>query len=124
MTDNAVLEVSPPSAADLLAEAYHRLDYDAGGLFDAVRQPSSPSEDSSEWLEKGDWLALASDVGADKILFVNNDPVIVFFRFDRVLTAQEQTDAFRRAWCMARPQCLFLAQPGELRCYPESGEWW
>ena len=27
---------------------------------------------------RGDWLALAKQVGAEKVFFVNNDPVIVF----------------------------------------------
>lgn len=105
-------QIDTPRA--FLDEVYQSLHYEDGALFDAVQLPDEYSR--NEWVDKGDWLSLASDVGAEKVFFVNNDPVLVF-------CTQENTDdhhllnLFRRYWCMARPQCLFLALPGELRVY-------
>lgn len=97
-----------------LDEVYRSLHYEDGTLLDAVHLPDDYSR--SEWVDKGDWLSLAAEIGAEKVFFVNNDPVLVF-------CTQEDADphkllnVFRRYWCMARPQCLFLALPGELRVY-------
>ncbi len=116
MNSNAQLSEQAESSRSFLNEAYESLGYQDGVLLNAVASPTSISE-TEEWLEKGDWLALAKNVGADKILFVNNDPVVVFYEFQSIPSQEEQLDAFRRVWCMARPQCLFMALPGELRVY-------
>lgn len=100
-----------------LDEAYQALGYKKGALFNALRLPISGASESEEWLEKGDWLALAQEVGAQKVFFVNNDPVIVFCELPSRHDIRAQIDMFRRAWCMARPQCLFMAFPDELRVY-------
>lgn len=99
----------------LLEEVYLRLGYQDGVLLDATHEPIAANKDA--WVEKGGWLSLANEVGAEKILFVNNDPVFVFYKFDTEPDIQTQIDTFRRVWCMARPQCLFMAFPGELRVY-------
>lgn len=98
----------------LLDEVYTTLQYDEGALFDATHLPNEHSKE--EWINKGDWLSLAHEIGAEKIFFVNNDPVIVFCA-QETTDDQKLLDLFRRHWCMSRPQCLFLALPGELRVY-------
>ena len=98
----------------LLEVAYEQLGFALGSLLPASKQPAKDTED--DWLEKGDWLALAKDVGAEKVFFVGHNPVAVFAR-----CADGATDALRRlynrVWCMARPQLLFLARAGELAVY-------
>lgn len=98
----------------LLDEVYTALRYEQGSLVDAVALPDENTK--NVWVNKGEWLSLASAVGAEKIFFVNNDPVIVFCTHESS-NDQELLKLFRRHWCMARPQCLFLALPGELRVY-------
>jgi hypothetical protein len=86
-------------------------------LLDAVSQPGPGSVEALEWLEKGDWLALAQKVGAEKVFFVHNDPVVVFRDFADEPNEEDLIKAFRRAWCMARPQHLFISRPGILEVY-------
>ncbi|HYT44327.1 MAG TPA: N-6 DNA methylase, partial [Methylomirabilota bacterium] len=105
------------SSRSFLDEAYQVLDYEKGALFNALSFPNSATDESEEWLEKGDWLALAQEVGAKKLFFVNDDPVIVFCELPNSRDVEAQIDMFRRVWCMARPQCLFMAFPDELRVY-------
>lgn len=101
----------------LLDEAYQDLGYKDGVLLDAVVQPSPNSNEAQEWIEKGDWLALGHMVGAEKVLFVHNDPVIVFRDFENEPDEISLLSTFRRSWCMARPQHLFLSRPGKLEVY-------
>jgi type I restriction-modification system DNA methylase subunit len=101
----------------LLDEAYKALGYDNGRLLNAVSKPTPLSIEKDEWLEKGDWLALANKVGAEKIFFVKNDPVVVFQDFAKEPDESELLNTFRRAWCMARPQHLFVSRPGLLEVY-------
>ncbi len=106
------------SSRALLDEAYQSLDYRTGALLNAIGHPEPNSVEAAEWVEKGDWLALATKVGAEKIFFVKNDPVIVFHRFPSIPSDEELLRTFQQTWCMARPKCLFIALPGELRTYP------
>ena len=82
---------------------------------DAVDSPSDFTSDSAaeNWINKGEWLALAKNVGAEKVFFVDNNPVIVFARAD----ANKQREKFQQIWNMARPPLLFIASPGELAVY-------
>jgi hypothetical protein len=101
----------PNSSRNLLDAAYTRLGFAEGDLFSATEQPNdNPSQD---WVNKGDWLALAKKVGAEKVFFVDNYPVIIFAE----QTSDDPADWFRwfnAVWCMAGPQMLFLARDGEL----------
>lgn len=99
------------SSRELLDAAYARLGFGEGELLSAADAPSDST--SKQWVNKGDWLVLAKKVGAEKVFFVNDYPVIVF--------AQQSTNDptawmryFNSVWCMARPQMLFLAREGEL----------
>jgi len=98
----------------LLDAAVTQLGFTEGELFPVDEWPASEAKD--QWLDKGDWLALAKSVGAEKIFFVDQYPVVVFAKLD-----DQGDNAFRdlynRIWCMARPQLLFLARPGELAIY-------
>ena len=87
------------------------LEFDQGALVSAAVAPQL--EGIEDWVDRGDWRALAAQVGADGIFFVDRDPVIVFAK-----SVDATPDALRalyeRVWCMGRPQFLFLATPGEL----------
>lgn len=103
-----------------LDEVYNRMDYAGGALLNATAMPDDSNKD--EWMQKGDWLSLAKEVGAEKVFFVNNDPVIIFCDHPDILLTEELRErellkTFRRIWCMARPICLFIALPDELRVY-------
>ncbi len=104
----------------LLDEAYRSLGFleAKDALLNAVSHPEPGTDEEKEWLEKGDWLTLADKVGADKVFFVKNDPVIVFCTMQSGSdNEQALVDKFRRTWCMARPQCLFIALPNGLHVY-------
>ena len=108
MTDN------PDSAADLLNAVYQQLEFDQGSLLSAAPVPQP--DKIAEWVDRGDWQQLAAQVGAESIFFVDSDPVIVFAKsVDTAPGALRML--YERIWCMARPQLLFLATPGELSAY-------
>jgi hypothetical protein len=94
----------------LLEAAYADLDYRSGDLYDATEAPGELR--SEVWIERGGWLSLAKKVGADKVFFVEENPVIIFIQNSS--GAKSWRRIYNRAWCMARPPLLFFAQPGEL----------
>ncbi len=99
-----------------LDEVYKSLGYEEGTLLNAAICPDAKTDEA--WLDKGDWLALAYKVGAEKVFFVKHDPVLVFCTLENGLeNEQALLEKFRRVWCMSRPQFLFIALPGELRLY-------
>lgn len=102
------------SAQTFLDEAYSRLDLFGGELLDATDRPGNDIS-IQQWIDKGDWLSLAKRVGAQKVFFVENNPVIVF------AATGYDSDALRRkfneVWCMARPVLLFLATENNLTVY-------
>ena len=105
---------NPDSATDLLDAAYQQLEYDQGALLSAARVPQMDTK--TEWVDRGDWQQLAAQVGAESIFFVDRDPVIVFAKpVDTERGALRML--YEHIWCMARPQLLFLATPGELSAF-------
>ncbi len=114
---NGITQSTQPTAHEFLEATYTQLDYQRGDLFDSVSTSQVDNVDAKEWLEKGNWLELGEKINAEKIFFVNNDPVIVFRAFDLPPNDSEILTAFRKTWCMTRSQYLFLAFPGELRAY-------
>ncbi|SRR6266851_1823587 len=101
-----------------LDEAYQSLGYEEGALLNAVDRPEPGTPEEEEWVEKGDWLALAHKVGAEKLFFVKNDPILVFCALPHMPDDEQAVlEQFRRVWCMARPHYLFIALLGELRVY-------
>jgi hypothetical protein len=95
-------------ALDML---YKELDFQSGSLLTATDQPT-PDMKIEDWLEKGEWLAAAKRAGADKLFFVENNPVVVFAECGPEYLEKERT--FNRIWCLGRPRLLFLASPGEI----------
>ena len=93
---------------------YDKLDFINGSLYSATNTPSTCRK-RTDWLEKGEWLTAAKRVGAEKIFFVENNPVAVFAECGVGL--EEKVKAFNRTWCLARPRLLFLASPGEITVY-------
>ena len=93
---------------------YDKLDFKNGSLYSATDTPSTCRK-RTDWLEKGEWLTAAKRVGAEKIFFVENNPVAVFAECGVAL--EEKVKAFNQAWCLARPRLLFLASPGEITVY-------
>ena len=73
-------------------------------------------ETVAEWVDRGDWQQLAAQVGAESIFFVDHDPVIVFAKTIELEPSALRT-LYERIWCMARPQLLFLATPGQLSAF-------
>lgn len=101
--------------AKLLEHVYHELGLDEGTLLSARSEPAS--DDAGEWRAVGDWLLLADRVGADRVFFVNDDPVLVFSALPGPATPSDIADAYRRAWSLSRPRCLFLAAGAELMVF-------
>ena len=93
---------------------YDELDFKNGSLYSATDSPSTCRK-RTDWLEKGEWLTAAKRVGAEKIFFVENNPVAVFAECGVAL--EEKVKAFNQSWCLARPRLLFLASPGEITVY-------
>jgi hypothetical protein len=106
--------VGRETSRELLDAAYANLGFADGDLFDASEQPVASNK--SAWVEKGEWLALGKKVGAERVFFVDNNPVVVFATQDE-LDPGRWLRFFNRVWCMARPQLLFLAREGELSVY-------
>lgn len=106
---SAATKSNPP---DLLAVACKTLGLVDGCLLPATSAPTP--ENADEWTDKGDWLKLANSLQAERIFFVENEPVLVLANLPE---GEDEAEFFNRIWCMARPQILFLARDGELAVY-------
>jgi N-6 DNA Methylase len=95
-----------------LETLYEELDFQSGSLLPTAEEPTS-GINAEDWLEKGEWLAAGKRAGADKVFFVENNPVAVFAECGSDLL-EEKARAFNRIWSLARPRLLFLASPGEI----------
>ena len=106
-------QTRPPT---LLDHVYDELELGAGTLLDASPAPDSAPA-TQKWRDLGDWLLLAARVEAERIFFVNNDPVLVFASLPANPAEEEILDFYRRTWSLGRPRCLFLMCGTELRVY-------
>lgn len=105
------------SQAHLLLDAtYQDLDLESGALLSTSEFPGSEIT-ADEWRDRGEWLLLGHRMGAEKIFFVDEDPVILFSTVPPDAAESEIVTAYRRAWSMGRAKCLFLATETELRVY-------
>ena len=100
----------------LSQQVYADLDLDGENLVDVPTDPYVPSR-VDKWTALGDWLLLANRVKADKVFFVNDDPVLVFSSLPSDSAEKDILDCYRRTWSLARPRCLFLEIGDELRVY-------
>lgn len=98
----------------LLERAYRELAFDEGRL---LRTSPRPIDDSPGWDSVGEWLMLAHRMGAERVFFVEDDPVVVFTRLPPSAGEADILAAYRRAWSLDRPRCLFLSVQDELRVY-------
>jgi N-6 DNA Methylase len=102
------------SATAFLNAAYQDLDLVTGELLDATDVPHAVGPE--QWLDKGDWLKLAKKLNAEKLFFVENNPVIVFAKHSGH-DIDSIRQRFNEIWCMARPMFLFLASEASLAVY-------
>ena len=102
-------------AVDFLHQIYADLRLNEGLLFAPAATPTDETVD--HWQAIGDWLSLAARMGADRIFFVDDDPVLVFSAVPDAATERDVIRSYRQAWSLARPQCLFLATADELKVY-------
>ena len=102
-------------ARELMEAALKNLGYSTQKeLYVPTQDPSTV--EISEWLDKGEWLSLAQQVGAERVFFIDSNPVVVFAQHSG--SSDESLRAFfNRVWCMSRPRLLFLAHDGELAVY-------
>jgi type I restriction-modification system DNA methylase subunit len=97
-----------------LENIYKELDFSSGDLLPVADSPNSNIR-HSDWLEKGEWLLAGNRANAQKIFFVDNNPVAVFAECkDNDLN---RIQAYNQAWCLARPRLLFLSSRGEITIY-------
>ena len=108
--------MSPGVGSPLLERVYTDLDLVSGSLLEVAEAPSVAS-DTQRWRELGDWLLLAARVNAERVFFLNNDPILVFSSLPPESDENDVLDCYRRTWSLARPRCLFLAVGNELRVY-------
>ncbi len=104
------MAVDHDTAQTLLEAAYSDLDFKGRNLLQATDAPGEL--DRGDWITRGGWLSLALRVDADRVFFVEDNPVIVFVKDEP--GKEDLRHLFNRAWCMARPPLLFVAQPGAL----------
>jgi hypothetical protein len=100
----------------LLQQTYEALDLLGGSLLPAGDAPAE-GVDPEQWRVLGDWLALAHRIGAEHVFFVDDDPVVVFSALEPDASDTDVLEAYRRAWSLSRPRCLFVARGDELRVY-------
>ena len=91
------MTTSLDSATDLLGSAYSALDLEDENLLQATDTPGRL--DRGDWITRGGRLSLADTLNADRIFFVEDNPVIVFFKDEP--GTEELRRLFNRAWCMA-----------------------
>lgn len=95
---------------DFLSVVYDQLDFNGGQLFDVISQPSKKIA-QDDWLNKGEWLTAAKSAGAEKVFFVDNNPVVIFAKCEN---KDDKINCFNRLWSLARPRVLFLECDGDL----------
>ena len=109
--------MSPESgSSSLLERVYVDLDLVNGSLLEVAEDPAA-EPDVQRWRELGDWLLLASRINAERVFFLNDDPVFVFSSLPSESDEKTILDCYRRTWSLARPRYLFLAVGMELRVY-------
>ena len=96
---------------NVLDIVYDQLDFKSGKLLDTDDQCLRKIR-RDDWLDKGEWLIAAKRAGAEKIFFVDNNPVVVFAKCKN--SEEIKIDCYNKLWSLARPRILFLDCEGEL----------
>jgi hypothetical protein len=86
-----------------LERLYSDLDFQNGDLFSVADNPDNLQKDV--WLEKGEWLSAAKRASAEKVFFIENNPIAVFAECGEGDT--EKFKSFNRIWSLARPRLLY-----------------
>jgi type I restriction-modification system DNA methylase subunit len=106
---------SSATPEEFLSAAYDQLEYRAAlGFYTPTEHPSAVSK--RDIVEKFGWLKLAADLKADRLFFVNNYPVVLFFKLDTI-DENKIRELHIKVWNMSRAPFFFVALPGELRLY-------
>ena len=95
---------------NLIESTIDQLDLEQGQLHEVSKTASNYNDE--DWLNLGDWFIAAEKAGAEKLFFVDNNPVVVFARCGRADIAR--IEAFNKLWCLSRPRILFLETDGKL----------
>lgn len=96
---------------EILDIVYDKLDFKHGQLFDVIDK-TSKDFNINTWIDKGEWFIAARRAGAEKIFFVDNNPVVIFAKYTG--NEEEKINCFNKLWSLARPRILFLECEGEL----------
>ena len=105
-----------PKTRSLITSVYRDLGYafaEGRSLFDATNNPAELPQDV--WIDKGDWITSAHHAGAEKVFFLDSNPVVVFAKIDTE-DSEKIRKLYNRAWSMVRPRLLFLATPAKFQC--------
>lgn len=87
--------------------------YQGAGFYDLSIEMYAQKDDS---LNKSQWLILAKQLDAEKVFFIDDFPVVLFFKFNT--NVEEQVfHLHKKMWNMSRAPLFFVALPGELRLY-------
>jgi hypothetical protein len=107
---------APELAQQLLNAVYHDLEFVEGTLVPTSSEPGRGAS-ADAWRDIGEWLILGDRLGAERVFFVADDPVVLFSELHGDASEEEFVAAYRRAWSLGRARCLFIAKEGELRVY-------
>jgi len=108
--------VSQSDSAATLERLYEDLGFDDGTLLSTVVEARDGAK-TEGWERHGEWLLLAGRIGAEKVYFVEDDPVVIFSSLAPEADDDALLECYRRAWSMARPRYLFVARGDEIRVY-------
>ena len=92
---------------ELLEAAYQGLEFSQGDLVSTSNSPET-GYSGDEWRSKGEWLILGQRMGAERIFFVSDDPVVIFASLPSRADEAEMIATYRRAWSMGRARCSSL----------------
>ena len=90
---------------------YQDLEFARGDLVPTSSEPGHGTSVDA-WRDIGEWLALGERLGAERVFFVAEDPVVLFSELSAGAGEKEFVAAYRRAWSLGRARCLFIAREG------------
>lgn len=102
---------------DLLNEVYEKLEFETASGFYRISEPHISLK-----LDQYFWFEQARNLDAEAILFVNDHPTVLFFKYDNFGTNVAEYEEnirqkFLKVWNSSRVPLFFFALPGEIRVY-------